>query len=65
MLEEDDPGPGHELKEQMQGIEPISSYQSKSIEDKEDVDEYPSGTKLAFIVLALILSIFLASLDMV
>jgi hypothetical protein len=31
----------------------------------EDEVEYPSGAKLAFIVVALFLSIFLASLDMV
>ena len=32
---------------------------------QQDADEYPKGANLAFIVIALILSIFLASLDMV
>lgn len=31
----------------------------------QDASEYPQGTSLAFIVVALVLSIFLASLDMV
>lgn len=33
--------------------------------DKPDENDYPSGTKLFFIILGIILSIFLASLDMV
>jgi len=31
----------------------------------QDASKYPQGTSLAFIVVALVLSIFLASLDMV
>lgn len=44
---------------------------SENDEDKDvespahDASEYPQGTSLAFIVVALALSIFLASLDMV
>lgn len=33
--------------------------------DGQDAEEYPKGASLVFIVIALILSIFLASLDMV
>jgi hypothetical protein len=34
-------------------------------QDEVDLSEYPSGMKMAFIVIALVLSIFLVALDMV
>lgn len=42
-----------------------SSPKLSSVHTPEDEDEYPTGIKMFFIVLALVLSIFLLSLDMV
>lgn len=55
-----------EIKDETKNVEAIKDVHMDSTKSQNlDRSEYPSGLGLAFIVLAIILSIFLASLDMV
>jgi len=54
-----------EMEERSYSLSGKEDENDVPITSTQDVNEYPKGANLAFIIIALILSIFLASLDMV
>lgn len=54
-----------EKKQQDDGTTTDGEATLDGTEDEVDLSEYPTGLKMFFIVLALVLSIFLVALDMV